>query len=99
MGLAVLLTSARGDDAPALALNVGEVTLVVDDDVARLARGLGADDALLGDHGASERGLVLVGVHLHGRLVIVGRVFQEVLLQVQGGSGQRSVLQRLCEGK
>mmetsp|Transcript_31995 Transcript_31995/g.68160 ORF Transcript_31995/g.68160 Transcript_31995/m.68160 type:complete len:339 (-) Transcript_31995:106-1122(-) len=86
MGLSVLLAVARGDDAPGLALDVGEVAVVVDDDVAGLAGGLGANDALGGDDLSSEGGLVLEGVDLHSGVVVVGGVLKEVLLQVQGGS-------------
>ena len=86
VGLSVLLAVARGDDAPRLSLDVWEVTLVVDDDVASLTGGLRADDALGGDDLSGEGRLVLVGVDLHGRVVIVRGVLKEVLLQVQGGS-------------
>ena len=85
VGLTVLLARARGDDTPALALDVGEVPVVVDDDVAGLARGLGAHDALLGNDLAGEGGLALKAVHLHVGVVVVGGVLQKVLLQVQGG--------------
>ena len=88
VGLSVLLAGARGDDTPRLSLDVGEVTLVVDDDVASLTGGLGADDALGGDDLSGEGRLVLVRVDLHVRVVIVRGVLKEVLLQVQGGSGR-----------
>jgi len=47
VGLSILLAVAWGDDTPGLTLNVREVTLVVDDDVASLTGGLWAHDALL----------------------------------------------------
>ena len=74
-----------GDDPPALALDVGEVPVVVDDDMSGLARGLGAHDALLGHDLAGEGGLALKAVHLHVGVVVVGGVLQKVLLQVQRG--------------
>mmetsp|Transcript_774 Transcript_774/g.1825 ORF Transcript_774/g.1825 Transcript_774/m.1825 type:complete len:343 (-) Transcript_774:65-1093(-) len=86
VGLSVLLAGARGDDTPRLSLDVGEVTLVVDDDVASLTGGLGADDALGRDNLSGERRLVLVGVDLNSRVVIVRGVLKEILLQVQRGS-------------
>ena len=86
VGLAVLLAGARGDDTPGLALDVGEVTVVVHNDVARLASGLGPDNTL-GRHDLSgEGGLVFVGVDLDLRVVVVRGVLKEVLLQVEGGS-------------
>jgi len=41
MGLVALLVSARADDAPGLALDVGEFAAVVDDDVSGLGGALG----------------------------------------------------------
>jgi len=86
VGLAILLAVTRGHDSPGLALDVGEVTVVVDDDVAGLAGGLWADDALGGDNLAGEGGLVLEGVDLHSGVIIVRSVLKEVLLQVEGSS-------------
>merc|ERR1719440_2599688 len=78
--LAVLRVRARRDDAVGLALPVGHVALVVEDDVARLARRLGADDALAGDDLGRVGALVLEGVHGDRGLVPVGRGLEEVLL-------------------
>merc|ERR1719310_810387 len=78
--LAVLRVRARRDDAVGLALPVGHVALVVEDDVARLARGLGADDALARHDLRRVGALVLEGVHGHRGLVPVGRGLEEVLL-------------------
>mmetsp|Transcript_4934 Transcript_4934/g.19772 ORF Transcript_4934/g.19772 Transcript_4934/m.19772 type:complete len:378 (-) Transcript_4934:26-1159(-) len=50
---------AGGDDAVGLALPEGHLATVLDDDVARLAGGVGADDALDGLDGAGEGALVL----------------------------------------
>jgi len=86
VGLAVLLTVAGGDDTPGLTLDVGEITLVVDDDVAGLTGGLGSDDTLGGHDLTGEGGLVLVGVDLDSGVVVVGGVLEEVLFQVEGGS-------------
>lgn len=70
-----------------MALPIREVAVVVDNDVAGLAGGLRADNALGRDDLTGERGLVLVGVGHHGRLIVVWRGLEEVLLKVQGGSG------------
>ena len=86
VGLSILLAVARGHDTPGLALDVGEVTLVVDDDVASLAGGLWAHDALGGDNLSGEGGLVLEGVDLDGGVVMVRSVLKEVLSQVEVGS-------------
>jgi hypothetical protein len=59
MRLAVLFADTRGDDTPTLALPVRKVTIVVDDDVASLTGGLGADDLLAGHNLSGEGGLVL----------------------------------------
>ncbi len=59
---------------------------MVDDDVAGLAGGFGAHDALGGDDLAGEGGLVLVHVDGDGGLVVVRLGFQEVLLHGEGGS-------------
>ena len=83
VGLSILLTGTRWDDTPGLSLNVGEVTLVVDDDVAGFSGGLGSYDALGGDDLSGEGGLVLVGVYLDLGVVVVGGVFEEVLVQVK----------------
>ena len=50
---------AGGDDTVGLALPEGHLAAVLDDDVARLAGGVGADDALDGLHRAGEGALVL----------------------------------------
>jgi hypothetical protein len=72
-----------------LALPVGEVTVVVDDDVACFSGGLGSDDTFGGDDLSSEGGLVFVGVGDNGGLVVVGGGLEEVLLEVQRGSVAR----------
>ena len=59
---------------------------MIDDDVACLSGGLGSNNTLGGDDLSSEGGLVLVGVDLDLGVVVVGGVFKEVLLQVEGGS-------------
>ena len=86
VGLSILLTGSWGDDSPGLSLDVGEVTVVVDDDVACLSGSLGSDDALGRNDLSGEGGLVLVGVDLNLGVVVVGGVFEEVLLQVEGSS-------------
>lgn len=93
VGLAVLLAHAGGDDAPGLSLDVGEISVVVDDDVAGLSGGLGSDDALGGDDLSGEGGLVFVGVDLEFGNVVVGGEFEEVLLQAEGGPDVRR-----CDG-
>mmetsp|Transcript_42874 Transcript_42874/g.130419 ORF Transcript_42874/g.130419 Transcript_42874/m.130419 type:complete len:611 (+) Transcript_42874:1500-3332(+) len=80
MGLAILLAVARGDDPPGLALPVGEVALVIDNDVARLAGRLGSNDALGRDDLAREWSLVLVHVNRDGGLIPVRLGLKEVLL-------------------
>jgi len=99
VGLSVLLTDTWGDDSPRLSLDVGEVTVVVDDDVACLSGGLGSDDALGGDDLSGEGGLVLVGVDLDLGVVVVGGVFKEVLLQVEGSSELGSVGGNKCRSR
>mmetsp|Transcript_15434 Transcript_15434/g.33427 ORF Transcript_15434/g.33427 Transcript_15434/m.33427 type:complete len:349 (-) Transcript_15434:60-1106(-) len=96
VGLSVLLAVAGGHDAPGLSLDVGEVAVVVDDDVAGFAGGLWADDALLGDDLSGEGGLVFVGVDLDARVVVVGGILEEVLVQVEGSSELGSDLGREC---
>ena len=54
---------AGGDDTVGLALPEGHVPTVIDDDVAGLTGGVGADDALDGGHLAGVGRLVLEGVH------------------------------------
>ena len=80
------LSITWGDNTPGLSLDVGEVTIVVDDDVACLSGGLGSNNTLGGDDLSGEGGLVLVGVDLDLGVVVVGGVFKEVLLQVEGSS-------------
>ena len=86
VGLSILLTVAWGDDTPGLSLDVGEVSFVVDDDVASLTGGLWSDNALGGDDLSGEGGLVLEGVDLDLGVVVVRSVLKEVLLQVEGSS-------------
>ena len=86
MGLSVLLAGAWGDDTPRLALPVGEVSIVVNDDVASLTSGLGSDNALGRDNLSSERSLVLVHIDRDSGLIIVRLGFQEVLLAVDGSA-------------
>merc|ERR1719316_2365701 len=85
--LAVLRVKARRDDAVRLALPVGHLALVVHDDVARLARGIRADDALDADDLGGEGRLVLVRVDRDGRLVPV-RVGLEEGLVLRRGRGR-----------
>ena len=94
--LAVLRVDARRDHAGRLALPVRHLAKVVDDDVARLARGLRADDALRGDDLAGVGRLVLVRVDRHARLVGVRRRLEEVL--VAAGGGRRRGEGRPVEG-
>ena len=79
MGLSILLTNTWGDNTPGLSLDVGEVTIVVDDDVASLSGSLRSNNALGGDNLSGERRLVLVGVHRDGGLVIVRLGLEEIL--------------------
>jgi hypothetical protein len=83
---AILLTDTWWDNTPGLSLDVGEVTVVVDDDVAGLSGGLGSNNTLGGNDLSGEGGLVLVGVDLDVGVVMVGGVFEEILLQVEGSS-------------
>jgi hypothetical protein len=55
LALGVDLGSGR-DDAVGLSFPEGHLAAVFDDDVARLAGGVGADDALDGLDGTGERG-------------------------------------------
>ena len=68
LALGVDLGSGR-DDAVGLAFPEGHLAAVFDDDVARLAGGVGADDALDGLDGTGERGLVLEGVEGEGHVL------------------------------
>ena len=69
MRLSILLTVTRRDDTPTLTLPVGEVTVVIDNDVTGLTGSLRANNALGTDDLSSERSLVLIGVDRNGRLV------------------------------
>ena len=61
---------AGGEDAVGLALPEGHLAAVLDDDdVAGLASGVGADDALDGLDGTDEGGLVLEGVEGEGHVL------------------------------
>mmetsp|Transcript_19891 Transcript_19891/g.30728 ORF Transcript_19891/g.30728 Transcript_19891/m.30728 type:complete len:338 (+) Transcript_19891:241-1254(+) len=78
MGLSVLLVDSRGDNTPRLTLPVGEVTIVIDNDVASLTSGLGSDNALGGNNLSSEGSLVLPHIDRDGRLVIVRLGLKEI---------------------
>ena len=78
VGLSVLFSVARGHDTPGLSFPVRKVSIVIDDDVASLAGGLGSDNALGGDNLSGERGLVLPDVHGNSRLIIVWFGLKEV---------------------
>ena len=82
----LLLTNTRGHNTPRLSLNIRKVTIVINNDVASLSSSLGSNNTLGRNDLSSEGGLVLVGVDLDGGVVMVGGVFEEVLLQVEGGS-------------
>lgn len=84
MGFSVLLAVSRGEDTPGLSLPVGEVTLVVDDDVTGFSSGLGSDDALGADDLSGEGGLVLEDVHRNRGLVPVRLSLEEILGGVDG---------------
>jgi hypothetical protein len=86
VGLSVLLAGAGGNDSPGLSLPVGEVTVVIDDDVACFSGGLGSDNAFGGDDLSGEGGLVFVSVGFDGVLGVVGFGLEEVLLEVERGS-------------
>jgi hypothetical protein len=86
MGLAILLTNTGWDNTPGLSLNVGKISIVIDDDVASLTGGLGSNDALGGDDLSGEGCLVFVGVDLEVGDIVVGGELKEILLQVEGGS-------------
>lgn len=90
VGLARLVAVARRHDAVRLPLPVGHLAAVADDDVARLAGGLGADDALHGHHLPDHRVLCLVGVHGHVRHVKVRVCLEEVQLAAGSTVGHRS---------
>jgi hypothetical protein len=83
VGLSVLFTDTWGYDTPRLTLPVGEVTVVVDNDVASLTRGLGSDNTLGGDDLASEGRLVLVHIDRDSGLIIVRFGLKKVLLSIQ----------------
>ena len=87
--LAILRVGARGNDAVRLALPVGHLALVVHDDVARLASGRRADDALDRDDLGGEGRLVLVGVDRDGRLVPVRVSLEEGLRARRLGDRRR----------
>eukprot|EP00964_Phaeocystis_antarctica_P033215 scaffold18857_cov46-Phaeocystis_antarctica.AAC.1 len=89
VGLAVLRVGARRDDAGRLALPVRHHREGIDNNVARLARRLRADDALRRDDLTGVGRLVLVGVDRHARLVGVRRGLQEVLKAAGGRSRRR----------
>lgn len=92
VGLSVLFTGTRGDDTPRLSLPVGEVSLVINDDVACLSGGLGSNNALGGNNLTGERGLVLVHIDRNSRLVPVRLGLKEVL-----GVDSRSINNRKKE--
>jgi hypothetical protein len=72
-----------------LALPVGKVTIMVDDNVAGLTSGLGSNNFLGGDNLSGEGRLVLVNVYRDSGLVIVWTGLQEVLLAVDGSAEKR----------
>ena len=80
MGLSILFTDTRRDDSPRLPLPVGEVTIVIDDDMACLTGSFGADDAFASDNLSSERSLVLEHIHWDSGLIPVRFCLEEVLL-------------------
>jgi len=80
VGLSVLLTDTWGDNSPGLSLPVGEVTVVVDDDVASFSSSLGSDNALGRDNLSGEGSLVLVNIYRNSGLVPVRLGFKEILL-------------------
>ena len=86
MGLAVLFTGTRGDYTPRLALPVGKVAIVVNDNVGSLTSGLGANDFLGGDNLSGKGSLVLVHVDRNSALVPVGLSFQEILGALDGSA-------------
>mmetsp|Transcript_21509 Transcript_21509/g.32028 ORF Transcript_21509/g.32028 Transcript_21509/m.32028 type:complete len:348 (+) Transcript_21509:155-1198(+) len=90
MGLSVLFTGAWGDHTPGLALPVGEVAIVVNDDVASFTSGLRSDNALGRNNLSCEGCLVLPHVDGDGRLVMVWLSLQEIL------GGQLSAKSRLA---
>jgi hypothetical protein len=79
VGLAILFTDTWRDHSPTLALPVREVTIVVDDDVASLTGGLGADNTLSRDNLSSERGFVLVNIDRNSGLIKVRLSLKEIL--------------------
>ena len=98
MGLSILLTNTRWDNTPGLSLHVGEISIVIDDDVASLTSGLRSDDALGGDDLSGEGGLVFVGVYLEVGDIVVGGELKEILLQVEGGSDD-CIFETLVDGR
>ena len=86
MGLSVLFADARRDDAPRLTLPIGEIAIVIDDDVTGLTSGLGSNNSFGGHDLSSEGGLVFIDVDLDGRLVVVWGGFKKVLFDFEGGS-------------
>lgn len=86
MGLAILLTNTWRDNTPGLSLDVGEISIMIDDDVASLTGGLRSDDALSGDDLSGEGSLVFVGVDLEVGNVVVWSELKEILFQAERGS-------------
>jgi hypothetical protein len=84
--LAILFTVTRGENTPGLSLNVREITLVINNNVASFTSGLWTDNTLGGNDLSSEGCLVLVGVYLDLGMVMVRGVLKEVLLQVERSS-------------
>lgn len=84
MGFAVLFPHSRGDHTPRLAFPIRKVALVINDDMARFSRGLGADNAFRRNNLSCEGSFVLVDVDWHGRLVPVRASFQKVLFATTG---------------
>ena len=68
----VLLSSSRWNDTPGLTFPVGEISLVIDHDVARFSRGFWPNDAFGGDNLSRERGFIFVHVDGDGGMVILG---------------------------
>ena len=89
VGLSVLLTVARGDDTPRLALPVREVTTMIDDDVASLSCSLGSDNTLGRYNLSSERSLVLVNIDRNSGLVIVRLSLKEVFSSDLGATTKK----------
>ena len=87
MWLSVLFTDTWWDYSPGLTLPVGEVALMVDDDVASLTGGLGSDNSLGRDNLSSEGSLVLVNIDRNGGLVKIRLGFKEILSSYLGATG------------